>query len=116
MEENQADQIDVVSTRGLEPSQQGVLSYSKTETDEKFGATNKKVEDVNDQLRLVIIILLVMVATLLIDSFHFNSATYREYSEKLEAVDSTQKINQELLDHNKQNQDLIIQLLKNQAK
>ena len=51
-----------------------------------------------------------MVATLVIDSFHINSATYKEYSQKIESVETTQKINQQLLQDNIRNQDLIIQL------
>ncbi|MEE8131922.1 MAG: hypothetical protein V3T98_02660 [Candidatus Paceibacterota bacterium] len=55
-----------------------------------------------------VITLLIMVATLIIDSFHINSATYKEYSQKTESVEMTQKINQELLEQNKKNQELII--------
>lgn len=44
-----------------------------------------------------VITLIVMVATLVIDSFHLNSATYKEYSQKTESVETTQKINEELL-------------------
>jgi hypothetical protein len=53
--------------------------------------------------------------TLLVDSFHFNSATYKEYSEKTEAVEENQRVNdillkqiQELSEQNKRNQELII--------
>lgn len=55
-----------------------------------------------------VVTLIVMVVSLLIDSFHFNSATYKEYSEKTESVTHTQEINQELLVQNKQNQELIL--------
>lgn len=69
---------------------------------------DSKCKDINYILLSVVIILLVMVATLIIDSFHINSATYQEYSQKTESIEMTQKINQELLDQNKQNQELII--------
>ncbi len=46
---------------------------------------------------IFVITLVVMVATLLIDSFHINSATYKEYSQKTESVEMTQKTNEELL-------------------
>ncbi len=49
-----------------------------------------------------------MVATLIIDSFHINSAIYKEYSQKTKSIEMIQKTNQELLDQNKQNQELII--------
>ena len=57
-----------------------------------------------------VITLIVMVVTLLIDSFHFNSATYKEYAEKTDAVEATQKINQQLLEQNAKNHQMIIDL------
>lgn len=63
----------------------------------------------------VVIVLLFMLGQLLIDSFRFSSATYKEYSEKTKSVETTQKINQRLLEQNTKNQqmisDLQIQLL-----
>lgn len=56
--------------------------------------------------------LIFMAITLLIDARHFNSATYKEYSEKMQTVDGTLKINQELLNQNKENQNIIIELQK----
>lgn len=73
----------------------------KEEADSKF-------KDINYILLSVVMILLVMVATLIIDSFHINSVIYKEYSQKTESVEMTQKINQELLDQNKQNQEFIL--------
>jgi hypothetical protein len=62
-----------------------------------------------------VITLIVMVATLVVDSFHINSTTYKEYSQKTESVETTQKANeillkqvQELSEQNKQNQELIL--------
>ena len=48
-----------------------------------------------------------MTATLVIDSFHVNSATYKEYSQKIEAQNvllETNRQNQEII---KQNQEII---------
>jgi len=80
----------------------------KKEADSKF-------KDINYILLSVVIILLVMVATLVIDSFHINSAIYKEYSQKTESVETTQKTNeamlkqiQEILDRDKQNQQIIL--------
>lgn len=56
-----------------------------------------------------VVTLIVMTITLLIDSFHFNSTTYKEYSQKTELTNTTQKINQELLNQNKKNQAIIIE-------
>jgi hypothetical protein len=52
--------------------------------------------------------MLLMVGGIVLDAWHFNSATYKEYSKKIESVETTQKINQELLDQNKKNQQLIL--------
>jgi hypothetical protein len=56
-----------------------------------------------------VITLIVMVATLVVDSFHFNSATYKEYSQKTESFDSAQNTNKELLNQNIKNQQVIIE-------
>jgi len=79
----------------------GGISTFKKETKERF-------KEINTVLIGVIVILLVMVATLIIDSFHINSATYREYSEKINTLNSMKEINSELLKQNKENQELIL--------
>ena len=48
-----------------------------------------------------------MVASLIIDSFHINSATYKEYSQKTEAIDALLQTNKDSLQQNKDNQDII---------
>jgi hypothetical protein len=53
------------------------------------------------------ITMLIIVGTLIIDSFHFNSVTYKEYSTKLETQSSLLESNEFLLEMNKQNQELI---------
>lgn len=77
-------------------------AYNKKEIDEKFNY-------ITILITTVVIILLVMVMTLLIDSFHFNSAVYKEYSQKTESVSETQKVNQNLLDQAQKNQQLILE-------
>lgn len=88
----------------IESGHTGSISnpYTRTETDAKF-------KDVNYVVLTVVVILLVMVATLIIDSFHFNSATYQEYSEKLRALHDLQETNSQLLIQNKQYQEVIIE-------
>lgn len=91
------------------PEKGGSISLTpeavKEEADSKF-------KYINYILSGVVIILLVMVATLIIDSFHINSTIYKEYSQKTESVEMTQKINQELLEQNIKNQELIVELQK----
>ena len=83
----------------------------KKEADSKF-------KDINYILLSVVIILLVMVATLIIDSFHINSAIYKEYSQRTESVEQIQKSNEtllkqikEILEQNKQDREIIKKLL-----
>lgn len=85
------------------PETGGVLTAGdvKKETESKF-------KDINYILLGVVVILLVMVATLLIDSFHFNSATYKEYSDKTKSLELIQESNKLLLEQNKQNQLIIL--------
>lgn len=68
-----------------------------------------KFKDMQQMMQMAVVVLLVMVATLVIDAFHFNSTAY---SEKTAVFENTQKINQELLDQNRKNQELIIELQK----
>jgi len=51
------------------------------------------------------VILVVSVGTLIVDSFHFNSATYKEYAAKIET-------NNTLLKAVKQNQETILEVRK----
>ena len=60
--------------------------------------------------------MLLMVGGIILDAWHFNSATYKEYSKKVESVETTQKTNETLLqqikdlaEQNKKNQELIIE-------
>ena len=100
--ESHTTENEVYATGTAASGQTGNLSgYTKEEADAKF-------KDINYVLLGVVIILLVMVATLIIDSFHINSATYKEYSEKTKTLEDIQNINKELLGQNKQNQELIL--------
>ena len=63
--------------------------------------------------------MLLMVGGILLDAWHFNSATYKEYSQKTKSVETTQKANDALLqqikdlaEQNKKNQEIIIELQK----
>ena len=86
----------------------------------KFSDPKSDIEEVkkiyNRQTNLIIsvlivsfIIMIIMVATLVIDSFHVNSATYKEYSEKTKSVEDTIKTNSELLNQNQKNQQVILE-------
>lgn len=66
-----------------------VISEAVSQTDQ---STDKKLKNLNWLIAGVVIVvfigfitMVVMVATLLIDSFHINSTIYREYSQKIES-------------------------------
>lgn len=54
-------------------------------------------------LVVAVLTMIFMLGGILLDSLHFNSAVYKEYSQKTESVESLQKANEVLL---KQIQDL----------
>jgi len=68
----------------IEEGQKNGLSYNKGEIDSKFNQMNLLIYS-------VVILLVFMVATLIIDSFHFNSSTYKEYSQRLGERNAIQK-------------------------
>lgn len=80
------------------------------------GEMNRKfdfyIKIVISVLVVAVVTMLLMVAGLVLDAWHFNSAVYKEYSEKTELTQNMQKINGELLDQNKKNQELILELQK----
>jgi len=69
-----------------------------------------KIKEMNFVLITVVVILLVMVASIVIDSARFNSTVYKEYSEKIDTLNSMKEANIELLEQNKENQEIIIEL------
>lgn len=73
------------------------------------GQLEKRVDRHETILYAVVIILLFMLGQLLIDSFRFSSVIYKEYSQKIESVETTQEINQQLLEQNQKNQETIIE-------
>lgn len=66
-----------------------VISEAVSQTDQ---STDKKLKNISWLMAGVVIVvfigfitMIVMVATLLIDSFHINSTIYKEYSQKVES-------------------------------
>lgn len=60
-------------------------------------------------LVIAVLTMLFMLGGILLDAWHFNSAVYKEYSEKIDTLDTLQKTNEGLLEVSKQNQEIIIQ-------
>lgn len=61
---------------------------------------------------LSMVAIIVSVIGLFLDQMRVNNVVYKEYSEKTENIDNSQKSNQELLIENKHNQAMIIELQK----
>jgi len=61
-------------------------------------------------LFVAVVTMLLMVGSLLLEAFHFNSATYKEYSERVQSVEQMQKSNDILLEQISSQEKQIIQL------
>ncbi len=95
------------------PAEAAVISESVRESEKLVEA---KLKSINWLMAGVVIVLfmgfitmIIMVATLLLDTPHFDSAIYKEYSEKNNTLDSILKNNEVLLQGNKQNQQMILE-------
>lgn len=55
-----------------------------------------------------LVAVIISVIGLFLDQMRYNNAAYKEYSEKIQVLDSVRDSNSELLQQNKQNQELII--------
>lgn len=86
------------------------IQIKKGNTGNIDSGMEKRVDRHESIIYAVVIVLLFMFGQLLIDSFRFSSATYKEYSAKTTSVEVTQKINQNLLEQNAKNQQMIIDL------
>ena len=107
-------------SENLTTQNEEALNGTLTKGEGSISSWPKGIEDkfskIDDLLLAVIIVLVVMVvtmifmvATLMIDAWRFNSATYREYSEKIDTLNSLQESNSSLTEQNVRNQELIIQ-------
>ena len=72
--------------------------------------TDDKFKSISWLMVGVVIVCFIAFIQLVVDSFHVNNATYKEYSQKTESIEMMQKINQKLLEQNKINQETIIEL------
>lgn len=84
----------------------------------EMGDIKKKFEKIDQILFgimlavvLSLVAIIVSVIGLFLDQMRYNNAAYREYSEKIRIVDSAKETNNELLQQNKQNQELILKQL-----
>ena len=73
------------------------IQIKKGNTGNIDSSMEKRVDRHETIIFAVVVILLFMLAQLLIDSFRFSSASYKEYAQKTESVETTQKTNEQLL-------------------
>lgn len=91
----------------------------KTELREVMKRYDRQTNLIIGVLVVSLVIMIVMTATLLIDSFHFNSAVYREYSTKIDSQNESVEENKLLLEQIKQYQTELInnqKIIKNLSK
>ena len=82
------------------------VKLSAQDTDGKIKATAKNFQW---WIAAVVLVCVLGFLQLLVAYFQFSSATYKEYSHRNESVETTQKVNQELLEQNDKNQQLILE-------
>lgn len=80
-----------------------------------LGDINKKIKDISQivmSINLVVVLslvaIIISVIGLFLDQMRFNNTVYKECSQKTDSVEMTQKINQEVLEKNAQNQERVI--------
>ena len=88
-----------------------IISESTKQSEEKV---EKGLKNTNWLMGAVVIVMVIgfltmlaMTATLIIDSFHFNSTIYKEYSSKYEANNMLMEENKNMVETIKQNQEII---------
>ena len=94
-----------------EEEKKGTLVDFEGNTPALLSALNKKFEDKFKDMNLIlsavvlvlvvaVITLILMTAFMLIETFRFNSVTYREYSEKLDSIETLRETNESLMTEN----------------
>lgn len=81
----------------------------------EIGSIKKKFEKIDQILFgvmlavvLSLVAIIVSVICLFLDQMRYNNAAYKEYSEKIQMLDSAKETNNELFKQNKQNQEIIL--------
>lgn len=78
------------------------VTQAKAYADEKF-------KSISWLMVGIVIVCFIAFVQLVVDSFHINNAIYREYSEKISILETTQASYKELFEQNKQNQKIILE-------
>ncbi len=90
----------------------GTLGELKGHFDKQFGKIDKLLFAIVTSVIVSAVGIVIATFGIVADQMRYNSVIYKEYSEKTKSVETTQKINQELLIQNQKNQEIIIELQK----
>lgn len=82
----------------------------------RFEKIDQVLSGITFVLVLSVVAIIISVVGLFLDQMRYNNAAYKEYSQKIELVDTNQITTNELLEQNKQNQNLIIEQQKQLSK
>lgn len=77
--------------------------------DEKFKKIDGIIFGVIMATILALMALIISVIGLFLEQFRFNSTVYKEYSDKTKSLEILQDTNKQLLEENRQNQNIIIE-------
>jgi len=89
------------------------LSGMPPEVKNRFDKIDSILITIVGAVVIALISIVIAVFGIFLDQMRYNSIFYKEYSEKVDTLDSLKEINIELLKQNKENQEIIIELLDN---
>lgn len=108
MSENLTTQNEQTLNGTLTKGEGSISSWPKG-IEDKFSKIDNLLLAVIIVLVVMVVTMIFMVATLMIDAWRFNSATYKEYSEKINILNSLRESNASLTEQNVRNQEVIIE-------
>lgn len=79
------------------------------EINKKFGEIRQIVFSINIIVVMSLVAIIISLVGIFLDQMRFNNVVYKEYSEKIQTLDSIQEANSKLFEQNKQNQNIIIE-------
>lgn len=90
---------------------EGTLGFRK-KVENRFEKIDNILFIITTSVVISCIAVVIAVIGLFLDQMRYNNAAYKDYFQKTVSIETTQKINQELLEQNKKNQEIIIELQK----
>lgn len=90
------------------PETGGKISGMSPEVKNRFEKIDNILFGVITAVVVSLVAVIISVIGLFMDQMRYNNAAYKEYSEKIQTLDSVRDSNSELLEQNKQNQELIL--------